>query len=851
MKSLRCVLLGASLSVFVSLATAQVRIATTETGSSLVWSDGATIRATSATVADLRTFAVPGSAAKVATWRERDSSGVTPYYAISLDGAHVTAVKATNYDLLLRRAQFDPVSDPPSFADSSLASGGNVYIVQYVTQPLIEYSDTIAALGGRVYDYIANHAHLVRMSSETRGRVAALPFVRWIGEYHPEFRIDPGVLASLHAQSLATERYNVQVFERGLEQQDRVAQRIAELGGVVHLVVPEGFRMEATLSPEQLAAVAAMDEVRFVDRWSAPEDDMDIARQISGANYVEATPGNYKGQGVNVEVLDGGADLAHPDLVNHVAHGNVPVGTHGTCTSGIVCGSGAGNAQARGVLPSGRLVSGYYGAYSGGNRYVHTAQLVDPSLTWQCVLQSNSWGDSLTSSYTTISSEMDDIVVSDDFLICQSQSNAGSTMSRPQAWAKNVLSVGGINHENTLTTADDNWGGASIGPAADGRLKPDLSHFYDQTLTTDVQGGGGYASGNYYTNFGGTSGATPITAGHCGLFFQMWHDGIFGNTPVGATVFAGRPHFTLAKAAMINTASQYTFNGTSHNLTRTHQGWGLANVQTLYDQRAKTFFVDQTDVVSNLSSVSYSLDIAPGEPALRVTLVYRDAMGAVTSTQHRKNDLTLKVTSPGNTIYFGNNGLAAGNWSTSGGTSNTKDTVENVFVQNPAAGTWTVYVLGDDINTNPATNAPASTTDFALWATGVTFAGSCTTPTTYCFPKVTSAFTVPTIGSNGSPSLSAGGFTVTLTQALPNKSGLLFYGSTQAAAPFQGGFLCVMPPTVRMPVLTTDAASSAVQSIAIDPSMVSTTRYYQWWFRDPQDANTTGLSAGLIVTFCD
>jgi hypothetical protein len=851
MKSLRCVLLGASLSVFVSLANAQVRVATTETGSNLVWSDGATIRETSATVADLRSFAVPGSAARVATWRERDSSGVTPYYAISLDGAHVAAVKATNYDLLLRRAQFDPVFDPPSFADSALASGGNVYIVQYVTQPLIEYSDTITALGGRVYDYIANHAHLVRMSGETRGRISALPFVRWIGEYHPEFRVDPDVLASLHAQSLATERYNVQVFERGLEQQDRVAARIAELGGIVHLVVPEGFRMEATLSPEQLATVASMDEVRFVDRWSAPEDDMDIARQISGANYVEATPGNYTGQGVNVEVLDGGADLAHPDLVNHVSHGNVPVDSHGTCTSGIVCGSGAGNAQARGVMPSARLVAGYYNGYSGGNRYVHTAQLVDPSLSWQCVLQSNSWGSTQTSSYTTISAEMDDIVVIDDFLICQSQSNTGSTNSRPQAWAKNVLSVGGIRHHDTLSTSDDNWQGASIGPAADGRLKPDLSHFYDLTLTTDVQGGGGYDPGNYTPDFGGTSGATPITAGYCGLFFQMWHDGIFGNTPVGATVFAGRPHFTLAKAAMVNTASQYTFSGTSHNLTRTHQGWGLANVQTLYDQRAKTFFVDQTDVVSNLSSVSYSLDVAPGEPALRVTLVYRDAMGAVASTQHRKNDLTLKVTSPGNTIYFGNNGLAAGNWSTSGGNSNTKDTVENVFVQNPAAGTWTVYVLGDDVNTNPSTNAPASTTDFALWATGVTFAGSCTTPVTYCFPKVTSAFTVPTIGSNGSPSLGAGSFAVTLTQALPNKNGILFYGSTQAAAPFQGGFLCVLPPTVRMPVLTTDSSSSAVQPIAIDASMVSTTRYYQWWFRDPQDANTTGLSAGLIVTFCD
>jgi hypothetical protein len=843
--------LAAFLASLAPLSFAQVRFEPSSGGARLMWSHGAQAYETSARVEDLRVIAVPHSAAIVATWNEIDAQGSVPHYAISLDGQHVDAVKATSYDLLFRRAQFDPLHNPPSFEGSAFATGGELYIVQYVTQPLLEYSDAITALGGRVYDFIESHAHLVRMSAAARDEVGKLPFVRWIGTYHPEFRVEPEVLAQLNAKSLATARYNVLCFERGPAQQELVAARVTALGGSVQLITPEGFRMEVTLTPEQLVAVAGLDEVKWIDRWGAPSVDMDIARQISGADYVEATPGNYKGQGVNAEVLDEGCDLSHPDLINHVTHGSIPVATHGTCTSGIVCGSGAGNAQARGAMPNARLVSGYFGGFSGGTRYAHTAELVNPILSYQCVLQSNSWGSAWTTSYNSMSAQLDDIAVLNDFLIVQSQSNSNSTQSRPEAWSKNVLSVGGINHHNTLTTADDDWNGASIGPAADGRLKPDISHFYDAILTTDVVGAGGYAAGNYYTDFGGTSGATPITAGMTGLFFQMWHDGLFGNTPVGATIFAGRPHFTLAKAAMINTASQYTFSGSGANLTRTHQGWGVANLKTLYDLRAKTFFVDQTDVVNNLSSVSYNLDVPAGEPALRITLVYRDAMGSVTVTQDRKNDLTLKVTSPSATIYYGNNGLATGNWSTSGGSPNTKDTVENVFVQNPAAGTWTVEVRGDNINTNPLTNTPASSADFALWATGVTGATSCNSPIPYCAGKITSQFTTPVIGYTGTPSVSGNNFAVTLSNSVPNKNGILFYGFAQQAAAFQGGTLCAQQPFVRSPVTTTNASSAASMNVSLDNSMIGTTRFYQWWFRDPQATFTTGLSNALQVSFCN
>src|SRR5213080_2474484 len=153
---------------------------------------------------------------------------------------------------------------------------------------------------------------------------------------------------------------------------------------------------------------------------------------------------------------------------------------------------------------------------------------------------------------------------------------------------------------DTLTLADDAWaGGASIGPAADGRIKPDLSNYFDRIFTT--------ASGSdtaYTPSFGGTSGATPITCGLAGLMFQMWADGVFAGAPgQKRDVFASRPHAATAKALLSITANQYPFAGATADLTRVHQGWGTPSVQNMY-QRAQAggfrlpVLVDETDLVT-------------------------------------------------------------------------------------------------------------------------------------------------------------------------------------------------------------------------------------------------------------
>lgn len=643
---------------------------------------------------DERLISVPGTNLSLKLWQDRtESSGFGTFYEIRRNGDILRRAQAS-YELGLRYAHFDPLQDTPA-VDPALAAdaGTRLYIVQFVTQPLLEFNDDIVRLGGSVRHYIAQFAYLVVMDDAAYAQIAALPYVRWVGPYHPAYRLEEAILQGLNGAGLPVQRYNIQALT--VEEKFVIADRIAALGGTVNRADAGKFLVEATLNQDQLIQVAHFNEVNFIDVWGPYESDMDITRQIGGANFLESVTG-FSGEDVRGEIFDGGCQTGHVDFQHHpiVMHGPASIDAHGTACMGINFGNGTGNAQARGLLPDGQGIFADYSNWglNGTNRYTCSMQL--PQAPYYAVFQTASVGSPQTTQYTTISAEADAWSFDSDVLHCQSQSNLGNQNSRPQAWAKNYVSGGGIYHYNTLDRADDMWnGGASIGPASDGRIKPTFTHFYDQVFTTYTTSTTGYGT------FSGTSNATPTIAGHFGLFFQMWDGGLFGNTVIpGGSVFQNRCHPTTAKAMLIVSAYQYPFTGTTHDKTRTHQGWGMPDLQKLYNMRNQIYFVDETDVLLPFGSTQHTVTVNAGTPELKIAMVYADPPGNPSvQTQHRINDLTLKVTSPTGTVYWGNRGLYDGVWSTTGGSADTKNTEECVFIQNPGAGQWIIEVQANEL----------------------------------------------------------------------------------------------------------------------------------------------------------
>jgi hypothetical protein len=136
---------------------------------------------------------------------------------------------------------------------------------------------------------------------------------------------------------------------------------------------------------------------------------------------------------------------------------------------------------------------------------------------------------------------------------------------------------------------------------------------------------------------------------------------------------------------------------------------------------------------------------------------------------------------------------------------------------------------------------------------------------TYCAAKVNSELCLPAIDFSGIPSLTGPvGFQVTATQVLNQKSGLLYYGYNTKNTPFQGGTMCVEAPLRRTALQNTGGSATGddctgtmiydmnarIRSGADAQLTAGQFVACQYYYRDPNDAFTTGLTNAVSFTIC-
>jgi serine protease AprX len=641
--------------------------------------------------------------------------------AVSVSAQQVENAKEAGR-IQIRYSSFDPLSASPEVpAALTSTAQQQLRIVQFRGTPTDAGRSAITAAGGKIIGYLPSNAYVVRMTVAQADVVRAADVVRWVGAYHPAYRMDPALIAGNVIGNDELVRYNIVVADKRVDK-PALGRKIKALGGRIDDEHQGGLLFSVTLSGPQLAQVVGLDEVLWIDRHTEIGYDMNNARVQGGGNYVESQVG-YTGTGVNAHIYEG-VEMGHPDFTGSVTavNSNTSASSHGHCTAGIVFGNGASNSSVRGMAPD---CGKFFTNSATTSRWQVFSDLVNVHNVSHTTA---SWGGGRTFFYTSTSADADDMIFDHDLAWTQSQSNAGNQDSRPEAWAKNVFSIGGVAHGNNSSASDDSWqaGGASIGPANDGRIKPTLTAYYDQIGTSDRSGSAGYSSANWYSNFGGTSGATPIVAGHNVLAIQMFTDevlpgfGPFGN-PMrvpGGTSHQNRPHFPTLKALQVVSANQYSFTSSSSDNRRQHQGWGFPDLANMWDRRQETFIVDETDVMTQGQVHSWGIAVSPGEPSLKACLNWSEPAANPSAAQHIINNMSLRVTSPSGTVYWGNHNLQNGVWSTSGGSEDNVNTIENVFIANPIAGNWNVEVLATSIVQDNHVETPAVDCDYGLVVVG-------------------------------------------------------------------------------------------------------------------------------------
>jgi len=615
----------------------------------------------------------------------------------------------------LRFAAFDPlVGEPAVPADRRAAPTGRLWIVQARGAVDGPFRDALAKAGAVPLAYLPDDAYVVRLDPDKVEAVRKLDAVRWVGPYHPAYRIEAGVFPEPKADSFGRtlpvgepagmRQVRVFLFDRADAAKKSVAKVVNDAGGAVLFTSAKGKYLVAHVPLGKVAVVAGADEVAAVERVAQGFTPQQITRDVYGGEKARITmaqvrelcgadrlkAAGYDGYGVKVAFWDDGVRADHADLLARplTILGTMPRGNwnHGTAIAGILCGEGRLDARARGLLPAGGLVfasrkdNASHDGYDLMDRFVHEHRAAAFSDS------SGGWGGEDVTWYDGYATVLDDWVLTHDLLACVAIGNDRPESGQSGSWAKNVVCVGGVHPHGSVKRDDHRPLNATSGPAPDGRVKPDLVHFGYGVFTTHASGP------RNYENFAGTSCATPVTAGHFGLLMEAWADGAFGTRPAGKTVADRKPHAATAKALLVGSAFRYPTDGEKPAFPRFRQGWGMADLGRVWDVRDRLFVIDEELPLPAGRGVEYALTVAEGEPELRATLAWTDPVAATTAAKALVNDLDLTVTAPDGTVYRGNVGLLTANESSPGGEADRVNNVENVFVGKPTPGVWKVVV---------------------------------------------------------------------------------------------------------------------------------------------------------------
>lgn len=292
---------------------------------------------------------------------------------------------------------------------------------------------------------------------------------------------------------------------------------------------------------------------------------------------------------------------------------------------------------------------------------------------------------------------------------CASQGGVNTIFTYGAAWPSDYP-VNPLRDDPSAGNAEQMAAFSSRGPADDGRIKPDVvapgtwvlsnySGLYQQgygTTTNPRNGafqydGWGFPVNTGYKYMGGTSMSNPLVAGGAAVVRDFYNKAHALNASAA-----------LVKATLINSAVDLldeNNDGANDNdfpIPNSHEGWGRVDLNAATDNTAQ--FVENTAGLATNGSVSYPYTVVAGAP-LRITVVWSDRAASANASVALVNDLDVVVTGPGGVQYLGN--TFSGGWSATGGSADRRNNVENVYVQNPAAGTWTIQVRGFNVPNGP------------------------------------------------------------------------------------------------------------------------------------------------------
>jgi PKD repeat protein len=568
----------------------------------------------------------------------------------------------------------------------------NYCFMSFSAIPTDKIKSNIERYGIQFLEYIPKNTFVVSIPKNTNTVVLAKHGVTSVSLIKGEHKIDPKIQNNTSPEwALNNGKLSVKVLLYKNANISAVQEFFRLSNYQIDAVNIFGMSITLTIHPSDLDYLASTNEVWYIEPIDPPsEKENKTGRTLHRSNTINtkyASGRHYNGEGINIMMQDDGIIGPHIDYQGRVDQSNCggcstsSSDDHGDHVAGTIMGSGNLDPIAAGMANAAVL----YVYSSSNNNYYDVPALYQND---DVIITSKSYGNGCNAGYTSLSKDLDEQVRLYPSLIhVFSAGNSGSSdcgYGAGSGWGnvtgghkqgKNVLAIANLTSTGSLASS------SSRGPAADGRIKPDIGAKGTSVNST--------VPTNNYDSFTGTSMACPGIAGVLGQLYQGYKELNSGLNPSSA----------LIKGVLLNSADDLGNPGPDFK-----HGWGEVNAYQAIKILENNQYLSSS--VSQGGNNSHIITIPNGIKQINVMVYWHDKEGSVNAAPALVNDIdiglynnlgnligqpwlldpTANSTALNSTATYGNDHL---------------NNMEQITLDNPVAGNYILSVDGFAIPFGP------------------------------------------------------------------------------------------------------------------------------------------------------
>ncbi len=563
-------------------------------------------------------------------------------------------------------------------------------VLQFETLPGDEQRKAMKQQGIELLDYIPSNSFTASVSRKFEAE--------WISAFKIRAVINPGLAQKMEPALFEgqTPSWAVNVpgavdvwisFPKSFDYNE-VLQQLLLMNIQVISSELKDYRVLALRIPSlRVSEIAAVPFIEYMQFAPAPDAPLNSNSMFASRAHLLRAPllsggMNLNGSGVVVGVGDNGDIQSHLDFTGRLINrsGEI-IRAHASHVAGTIAGAGIIRELYTGYAPKATIVSQVFSKiFTKASTYVQDHGMVITNNSFGTVTNDCHYNGLYDLSSRILDQQAFDFpelqhvfaAGNDGIRTCTPYPAAFKTVLGGYQSAKNVLTVGSTDFKSDISNF------SSRGPVRDGRVKPEVTSMGQFVASTWVD--------NVYSYNNGTSMAAPGVTGGLALLVQKYRAMHGGNNPKSG----------LMKALIINGGEDRGNPGPDFSY-----GFGRINLLRSYSMlNGSTYF---TGTLANGNTITRTITVPANTARLKVLLYWQDPPASVMAAKTLVNDLDLQVVTPGSTTLLPSKlDTVSANVANNATTGVDRiNNVEQVVIDNPAAGNYDLKAIATAIAQNP------------------------------------------------------------------------------------------------------------------------------------------------------